>query len=373
MKICMITPEFAFGGIGNYVYNLSKKLIEKGNDVTVITRGDIQRTKKEVIDGIEVFKVTLLPFYPFHMWIHGIFVNKLFKSIESRYNIVHLHSPIVPVIKTNLPILTTFHSLCRARVRRIPYDIHNFYSLMERLQYIYLSSLELKILKLSNKITTVSQINAKDLNQYGIKQNKIIIIGNGVDENFFSPEKQIENEDRYITYVGRITSVKGLFTLIKCAGYVLKEYPNVKFLLAGEGPLRNLLEKKVRDMGLQRKILFLGHATKEKLAQLYRNAYVHIISSKYEGLPNVLLEAMSSGLPIVATAVGGNLEVISSGVNGFLVSPQDPLKMAKIVIKLLNDTKLRNKIGKKARKTIEKYYTWDRITARILQCYYDIL
>lgn len=369
----MITPEFAFGGIGNYVYNMSKKLIEKGNDVTVITRGSIQRTKEEVIDGIKVFSVTLHPFYPFHIGIHGIFVNKLFKSIKSRYNIVHLHSPIIPVIKTNLPILTTIHSLCRARVRRIQYDIPNFSSLIERLQYVFSSSLELKILKLSNKITTVSQINAKKINQCGIKQDKIVIIGNAVDEIFFSPAKYTKHENRYITYVGRMTPAKGLFNLTKCAEYVLKEYPNVKFLLAGEGPLRNLLEKKVRKMGLQRKILFLGNLPKEKIIQIYRNAYLHIIPSKSEGLPNVLLEAMSSGLPVVATAVGGNPEVISSGVNGFLVSPQAPLNMAKIVVKLLDDAKLRDKIGKNARKTIEKYYTWDRMTDRILQCYYDIL
>lgn len=369
----MITPEFAFGGIGNYVYNLSKKLIEKGNDVTVITRGNIQRTNEEVIDGIKVFKVTLLPFYPFHIWIHGIFVNKLFKSIESRYNIVHLHSPIVPVIKTNLQILTTVHTLYRARTRRGLYGVHNFYSLIERLQYVFLYSLELKLLKLSNKISTVSQTNIKDLNQYRFKQHRITIIGNGVDEKVFYPDKKFKHKNRYILYTGRLEERKGLFDLIKCAEYVLKKHPNIKFILTGKGSLRNILEKKVKKMGLEKKILFFGYVTFEKLLQLYRNAYIHIIPSHYEGLPNVLLEAMSSGLPVVATNVGGNPDVIFSGVNGFLVSPQDPLEMAKIVIKLLDDTKLRNKIGKEARKTIEKHYTWDIITDRILQCYYDIL
>ena len=82
MHVCMITREFPpeSGGIGYYIYNLSKELIKKGHKVTVITRGSTRRLEKEVIDGIDVFKATFFPLYPFQMPLHGLFVNSLVKS-----------------------------------------------------------------------------------------------------------------------------------------------------------------------------------------------------------------------------------------------------------------------------------------------------
>jgi glycosyltransferase involved in cell wall biosynthesis len=82
---------------------------------------------------------------------------------------------------------------------------------------------------------------------------------------------------------------------------------------------------------------------------------------------------MSCGLPVVATDIGGNNEVISSGVNGFLVPPKCPEDMANAILKLLGDPVLREKIGRAARMTIEKHYTWDKIADNILKCYENLL
>ena len=89
-------------------------------------------------------------------------------------------------------------------------------------------------------------------------------------------------------------------------------------------------------------------------------------------MPTVLLEAMSCGLPVVATDIGGNNEVISSGVNGFLVPPKSPKDMAEGLLKLLNDAPLREKVGVAARNTILTNYTWDKVTDKIMECYKDI-
>ena len=98
-----------------------------------------------------------------------------------------------------------------------------------------------------------------------------------------------------------------------------------------------------------------------------------MVPSHYEGLPTVLLEAMSCGLPVVATNVGGNSDVISSGKNGFLVPPKSPQVLSKVILKLLDDSKLRKEIGAAARKTIERSYTWDKIADKIQKCYEDML
>ncbi|MFX0137825.1 MAG: glycosyltransferase family 4 protein [Candidatus Hodarchaeota archaeon] len=371
LHICMISPEFASGGIGNYVYNLSKKLIEKRHKVTVLTRGSIKKTNKKVIDGIPVYDVSMLPLYPFHICVHGFFVNSVFKSLKSEFNMVHLHSPILPIIKTDLPILATVHTLYTNDTAS--FDTNNFYSYAERLQSLFLSSLELKNLKNSKKITTVSSLLIKELEDYKFNIKNVSVLGNGVNEKIFYPTKNLKYKNKYILYVGRIGFRKGIFNLMECAKNVLKEHQNVKFIMVGTGPLLNQLRKKVRNMNLQKKILLLGYIKKERLLQLYRGAYIHLIPSAYEGLPNVLLEAMSSGIPVVANNVGGISDVISSGVNGFLVSSKNPSEMIKVINKLLENVNLRNKIGKNARKTIEKYYTWDIMAEKFLENYYSII
>ncbi|MBN2261195.1 MAG: glycosyltransferase, partial [Clostridiales bacterium] len=107
----MITVEFppTPGGIGSYVYNLSKKLIQKGNQVTVITRGSLKQKRLET-DGIEIFELPFLPIYPLHVWLHGMYVKRLVKQLESNFNLIHVHSPIACSISSSLPVLTTVHT-----------------------------------------------------------------------------------------------------------------------------------------------------------------------------------------------------------------------------------------------------------------------
>jgi len=147
----------------------------------------------------------------------------------------------------------------------------------------------------------------------------------------------------------------------------------VYFVIPGKGYLSDKLQKKVKDIGLQDKFKFLGYINKEKLIQLYQNATVYVTPSHYEGLPTVLLEAMSCGLPVVATGVSGNLDVILSGKNGILVPPKSPKKMADAVSMLLDDNEMRKSLGVAARKTIEERYTWDKISNVMLECYNSLL
>jgi len=368
----MIAREFppGPGGIGYYVYYLSKKLLERGHEVTVITRGHPNKTVKEAVDGIHVFKVSFFPVYPFHVWIHGAFVNRLLKSLEPKLTLVHLHTPLPPPIKTSLPIMTTVHSPSK-RARDARYrEIFDFYSLADRVQSgLVYPRIESRIFSLSKKITTVSSSVALELKEYGLDPNKIDVVGNGVDEKAFIPIRNKRCAERYVLFTGALRAGKGLFDFIECGKYVCEVHSNVKFVICGSGPFLHKLVQKVRWMGLQKRIVFLGFASRNEIIQTYQNAAVHVVPSRHEGLPTVLLEAMSCGLPVVATNIGGNCEVISSGVNGFLVPPKSPEVMAKTVLKLLDDDALRKKIGEAARKTIEKYYTWDRIADNIIKCY----
>jgi len=370
----MIAREFPpdLGGIGHYVYYLSKKLLERGHKITVITRGSAGKTVKEVVDGINIFYVSFFPVYPFHLWVHGAFVNQLLKFLEPELSLVHLHSPITPAIKTSLPVITTVHTPMKIDARY--HEIFDLKSLFEKVQsgFVY-PPMELGLFKISRKITTVSRTVALELREYGLDPSKITVVKNGVDSQSFFPLKQKESDEKYVLYTGVLRARKGLFDLVQCASHVCKTRPNSKFIICGKGPFRKRIEMTVKKMGLEKQIIFLGYVSRDDLIDIYQNAAVQVVPSHYEGMPNVLLEGMSCGLPVVATNIGGNNEVIVSGMNGFLVPTKAPQIMAETILKLLNDGKLRKEIGEEARKTIEKYYTWDKIAANILEDYKKLL
>jgi glycosyltransferase involved in cell wall biosynthesis len=374
MHVCMIAREFppVSGGIGYYVYNLSKGLIKKGHKVTVITRGSTRRVEKEVIDGINVYNATFFPLYPFHMALHGLFVNSLLKSLGPEFNLVHLHSPLTPSIKTSLPIVTTVHTAMRIDSRY--HEVVDPYSLAEKVQSMYFSPfLESQLLKLSNIVTAVSPSVASELNGYGMDSSKVAVMWNGVDEKTFFPIRNKEKMEKYVLYTGVLRARKGLFDLIKCAIIVKKTIPDIKFVICGTGPLLQKLKEQVRRVGLEEQVIFLGRVDRKKLIQIYQNATIYVLPSIYEGLPTVLLEAMACGLPIVATNIGGNRDIISSNVNGLLVPPSSPKEMAQMITLLWADESLRKRLGGSATETILKKYTWDMITDDFVHVYECLL
>jgi glycosyltransferase involved in cell wall biosynthesis len=370
----MIAREFppVSGGIGYYVYNLSKGLIKKGHKVTVITRGSTGRVEKEVVDGIDIFKATFFPIYPFHISLHGFFVNSLLKSLGPEFSLFHLHSPITPPIKTTLPIITTVHTAMRIDSKY--HEVVDPYSLAEKIQSMYFSPfVESQVLRLSDMVTAVSPSVANELNGYGVDSSQVSVMWNGVDEKVFFPIKNKENLEKYVLYTGVLRARKGLFDLIKCAILVNNIIPDIKFVICGTGPLLQKLKEQVRSVGLEEKVIFLGRVDRKKLIQIYQNATIHVLPSIYEGLPTVLLEAMACGLPVVATNIGGNREIISSNINGLLVPPGSPEEMAKMVTMLWNDESLRKRIGDSARETILKKFTWDIIVNDFVNVYECLL
>lgn len=374
MRVCMVTRELPpdSGGIGYYVYNLSRKLIERGHEVAIITRGPKARTTQELVEGIEVFRVSFFPVYPFHIWVHGTFINTLFKSFKSKFDLVHMHSPLVPPIKTSLPIITTVHTPSKIDAKY--HEIIDFSSFAERMQSsILYPFFESRLFSISKSVTAVSFSVANELRTYGLDIGRIAVVGNGVDEKTFTPVNNRESGQKYVLYTGVLRARKGLFDLLDCAEQVCRVHPDVKFIISGTGPFFSKIEHEIQKRGLHDRVMLLGRVPRGKLIQLYQNATVHVVPSHYEGLPTVLLEAMSCGLPVVATNVGGNSDVIFSGKNGFLVPPKSPQALSKVILKLLNDDKLRKEIGEAARKTIERSYTWDKIADNIQKCYEDML
>jgi glycosyltransferase involved in cell wall biosynthesis len=375
MKICMLlsTPFPPTEGIGYHTYYLSKKLIEKGHEVVIITRGSWKKTQRLIFDGIEVIKVPFIPLYPFYIRLHGIFVNKIFKSLESQVDVLHIHTPLPPLIKTSLPIVTTIHTpmLIDYRLTRL----NSIYSLFSKISAKIVSyPQEKKLIQASNIVTTVSDTVAQELQEYNINPDKVIVAGNGVDEEFFCYKQKESNDGhKYIMFVGRIDREKGLFDLVECAKHICRNRSDVFFTVAGKGRDLKKLIRKAKKAGVQNRFVFLGQVEKDHLVKLYQNAAIFVLPSYHEGLPGVLLEAMSCGLPIITTDVRGNRDLISNGKNGIIVPPRNPEKLAEAILTLLNNDRLGATHGEHARKTIEEKYTWDKITNKFLRCYKSLV
>lgn len=374
MRICVVTSvnlNPITCGIGNYIYNMSKELIRKGHKVTVITRGGLYRTQKETFEGIEIYKVPFILAYPFHVHIHGFFLKRFLKSTESNFDVIHIHTPLPPPIKSHVPILLTVHSPMLNGADAM--DMIDLYSLATKFQAKFISyPIEKELFRNSDMVTTVSDRVRMELKEYGLNPEEITIIYNGVDKTFFSHENK-KTEDKYILYTGRISYGKGLVELIECAYEVCKIHKDLHFILAGDGPLLPELQKKVQSLKLENRIEFLGLVNRNVIRKLYQNATVFAFPSYYEGLPSSLLEAMSCKLPIVATNVAGNVELIKHNENGILVPSRDAPALSKAILNLLDEPETREKLGKNARRTIEEKFTWDIISNRILHCYESIL
>ena len=191
------------------------------------------------------------------------------------------------------------------------------------------------VLKKADLISCVSQ-NLKDqIIRFGIKENKVITVTNGIDLKFANKAKRkdirvqlgIRNSEPIILSVTRFVDVKDPFTLVNAFGILRKSILG-HLIIIGDGILRKPLEKHIEKLGLSSSIHLMGNLPHEDLPDYFRVCCFHCLTSKREGWPNVLFEAMIFGKPVVATAVGGVTEVVPNELYGILVPPGLPKELA---------------------------------------------
>ncbi len=174
--------------------------------------------------------------------------------------------------------------------------------------------------------------------------------------------------------VGTITRLvwkRGHEELLEAAALVARGEPTARLLVVGDGPLRSTLEQKVKELGLNGTVRFLGAVP--RAARLLPHFNIFVLSSVWEGMSNGLLEAMAAGRPVVATRVGGNPEVVVDGVSGLLVPPRDPQAMADAVLRLLREPELARRMGEAASRRVEKEFSLPRMVHRMESLYDEML
>ena len=220
------------------------------------------------------------------------------------------------------------------------------------------------------KVVAVSESLAQETKSLGVPEKKLEVIPDGVDINQFRPSGIAR--DPIILFVGSLIERKGLRFLIKSMPAVLQKYPRYSLVLAGEGPQQQELTELAKEIDMIDRIKFLGAQPPEKVQELMRRARIFVLPSIEEGLGVVLLEALSSGTPCVATSVGGIPDLITSEV-GVLVPSKDSSSLSRAIIALLADDSKWRQMSIKARQRIQSKFSWQSISLRLIDQYTQIL
>ncbi len=220
------------------------------------------------------------------------------------------------------------------------------------------------------------------LNKVGISPKKISRICNGVDTNIFYPsngKKQplvdcpfaFNKQEIYIGCVGRMHGVKDQLTLVRAFIKVLKDFPELKkkarLILIGEGPLRPKAEQLLADENLQEIVWLPGK--RDDIADIMRCLDIFVLPSAAEGISNTILEAMATGLPVIATNVGGNPELVIEGETGSLVEKQNPIMMAQCLANYLENNMMREQQGHNARQRVMEQFSLNKMVTSYLEVY----
>jgi glycosyltransferase involved in cell wall biosynthesis len=224
-----------------------------------------------------------------------------------------------------------------------------------------------------------SQISEHLVREDGFRPEFIRVVHNGIDLDRFSrlvPERErlfpgLDNLTLIVCTGNMHSDIKGHPTLIEAARHICAKFPQIKFVLIGDGEKRSKFESKVLELGLQRNFLFLG--SRQNVPEILACCDMAILPSQAEGFSNALLEYMAVGLPTVATDVGGNSEVVENRVNGLLVKPNDPAALADAISSLLENPHFASQLGAAARERVRRHFDFARLTFDVDALYTDLL
>jgi glycosyltransferase involved in cell wall biosynthesis len=220
------------------------------------------------------------------------------------------------------------------------------------------------------RVVAVSDEVKQRLLGAGVREERIRIVRNGIVLGALPARARAERE-LVLGLVGRLAWEKGVDVFVAAAAKVASEYAEARFVVVGDGPDREALERQVDALHLRERVTLAGR--RDDMAAVYGSFDILVSSSRQEGLPMAILEGMASGLPLIATAVGDVPTVVRDGVTGVLVPPDDVARLAEAMLKLLRDAAMRERLGVAARQLIADEYSAERMTADYLRVYEEAI
>lgn len=230
-------------------------------------------------------------------------------------------------------------------------------------------------------VVAVSREVRERLMSAGVSSARIHTVRNGISSVGFAgtadatlPETGIATTAQApltVGLVGRLAPEKGVDVFLRAATLVHAQLPETRFVVAGDGPDRAALEALRSNLALNDSAVLLGR--QENMPAFFASLDLLVSASRQEGLPIALLEAMASGLPVVATSVGEVPEVVQPSITGLLVKPEDPAALAEAILQLLRDPAARQRMGINSRARIKEQFSAQRMTSDYLKIYQGLV
>ena len=287
----------------------------------------------------------------------------------NKIHIIHSHG-----YKANI---YAFFAALFLHVKRVT-TCHNWISSNPKM-YLY-EILDKLFLKTFDRVVVVSEAIKSEVLHCGISENKIAVITNGINLDRFGNKNRIREtrknfgiteDEKIIGLVSRLTAEKGHVYLLKAAKDIVSEFPRVRFLIIGDGPLRRELEDMVSALQLRNKVIFAG--LQKDIPDILAAVDIFVLPSLTEGLPMAMLEAMAAGRPLIASRVGAIPKIIENGVNGLLVEPGNSDDLRKAIIELLRDPKRADMFSKAGLELIANKFSSKRMAEDYKQVYRQVI
>jgi len=380
-------PAWAYGGPLKVAYDVSRKLVERGHEVTVYTsdmNNGCLRTGSRIkeVDGIQVhyFKnISPLVLKEMKQFITPEMIPVAKREIRG-FDVVHLHE-----YRTFQNIIVQHY----AKKYRVPYVLQAHGSLprtiaKQELKWIYDVFFGNRLLRDTSKVIAVNQMEAEQYKSMGMYNEKIEIIPHGIDlaeftdlpkRGTFRKKCGINSEEKLILYIGRLHEIKGIDILMKAYACLAKELHSTKLVITGpdDGYLSTYKEL-ATQLGVERKILFTGPLYGRDKLEVYVDADMFVLPSRYEIFGMTILEACACAKPVVATDVCGAARgIIMNGSTGFLVQPENVLELTEALRRLLTNEAESKKMGMQARERVMNMFSIQNVVVKIENLYKEIL
>jgi glycosyltransferase involved in cell wall biosynthesis len=388
MKVLMVISQFypMIGGAEKQAQILARKLMERGVTVDIVTGWWKPGTaRKEKIDGIQVFR-------NFACWgmfgikgirtmgalIYVISLSLFLIRYKKGYDLIHVHQVLYPAFVSALISKGIFDKpiLVKMGCSGLTGDIINLKRFpFGRFQLKYL-------MKKVDLLVTVNPEGKDEFKAIGFPESKIQYIPNGIGP---PPDgKNDYDEARTVITTVRLDPQKGIDILLKAWHKVTFEQKCLKLLILGQGPRESELKDLAKALRIEESVQFVGLVS--NVGDYLEESDIFVLPSRAEGMSNALIEAMSFGLSCIATKISGNTElmgvnpdqIVSEGdffvaKNGILINPDDVEGLAKAILFLIHNAKVRKEVGIHGRSHIQNHFSIDSIADRYIALYRSLL
>lgn len=366
IRLMQITHDLAIGGLQKVVVNACRTIDRDRFDVSVLCL----RRLGEFVPEIEKLGIKVIHLPQKENGTDYFSFLKVAKILrDEKVDVIHTHNTQPFIDGTIGALLSGVKAIIHTdHARDFP----------DKKRYMIAEWL---MSKFAYKVVGVSEHTSQNLIKYEkISPSKIITIPNGIDGSVYNAninaeakrsELGIKKEGPIIGLGVRLAEQKGITYLLQAMPEIIKAFPDISLVIAGEGELEDALQDESRELGITDNTYFVGpRLDMDELLKLFD---LYVLPSLWEGLPMVLLETMAAGCPVVATNVGGNYMAITHGENGSLINPRSSKLLAEEVVKLLNNKELRNSYISNGYKTFESKFSSKIMMEQYQKLYIDSL